>query len=108
MHLLAAGDLPLWTEVLSAIPPSPNGHTQDVRLTPGQTEAVVEAIAVALDDAELTIDELSEAVIARAGSWAGDLVMPAFQGMWPRWRQAVIPSAFWRGFRPAWWRSRIA
>lgn len=39
----------------------------------------------------LTIDELSDEVVARTGPWAGDLVMPAFQGMWPRWRQVMLP-----------------
>ena len=47
------------------------------------------AIADALLDAELTVDELTAAVVERTGPWAGDLVMPAFQGMWPRWRQAL-------------------
>lgn len=93
VHLLPTRDLPLWTGALSAIPPSHHGHAQDVRLTPEQTEAVVEAVAAALDDAELTVDELGEEVVARAGSWAGDLVMPAFNGMWPRWRQAVGTAA---------------
>lgn len=93
VHLLAAADLPIWTGALSAIPASHKGHVQNVRLTPEQTDEVVAAIAVALDDAELTIDELSEAVIASTGSWAGDLVMPAFQSMWPRWRQAVGTAA---------------
>ncbi len=89
VHLLPAQHLPMWTGALSAIPHAPSPFPKDVRLTPEQTEAVVEAIAAALDDAELTIDELTEAITASAGSWAGDLVMPAFNGMWPRWRQAV-------------------
>jgi hypothetical protein len=93
VHLLPTQDLPLWTGALSAIPLSRSSFLEDVRLTPEQTDAVVEAIAIALDDAELTIDELTEAVIARAGPWAGDLVMPAFQGMWPRWRQAMGTAA---------------
>lgn len=88
VHLLAARDVPLWISALSAVP-SRSGHTQDVRLTPEQTEAVVEAIAHALAGAELTVEELGEAVVARTGSWAGDLVMPAFNGFWPRWRQAI-------------------
>jgi Winged helix DNA-binding domain len=67
----------------------PYTFPEDVRLTPDQTEAVVEAVASALLDAELTVDELTEAVVEHAGSWAGDLVMPAFQGMWPRRRQAL-------------------
>ncbi len=93
VHLLPTRDLPLWTGALSAIPPSASPFPQDVRLTPAQTDAVVAAIAVALDDATLTIDELSAAVIAATGPWAGDLVMPAFQGMWPRWRQAITTAA---------------
>ena len=80
VHLLPTQDLPMWTGALSAIPPH-NSQAKDVRLTPEQTERVVEAIAMALEDAELTIDELSEAVIVDTGAWAGDLVMPAFGGM---------------------------
>jgi hypothetical protein len=93
VHLLPAQDLPMWTGALSAIPSSGNSQAKDVRLTPEQTDEVVAAIAVALDEAELTIDELSEVVIARTGPWAGDLVMPAFNGMWPRWRQALTTAA---------------
>ncbi|QBD80819.1 winged helix DNA-binding domain-containing protein [Ktedonosporobacter rubrisoli] len=89
VHLLAAQDLPLWAGALSALPPSHNGQSQEVRLTPEQTDEVVKVIAAALSDTELTIDELSEAVIAATGSWAGELVMPAFNGMWPRWRMAL-------------------
>ena len=54
VHLLPTRDLPMWTGALSAIPPSTSPFPQDVRLTPEQTDAVVAAIAVALDDAELT------------------------------------------------------
>lgn len=89
VHLLPARDLPLWTAALSAIPPAPSPFPEHVRMTAEQTEAVIAAIATVLDGAELTIDELSEAVVGATGSWAGDLVMPAFQGMWPRWRQVM-------------------
>ena len=57
VHLLPAQDLPLWTGALSAIPRGPSPFAPDVRLTPEQTDVVVEAIATALADAELTIDE---------------------------------------------------
>jgi hypothetical protein len=60
-----------------------------VRMTDGQTDEVVAAVADALQSAELTGDELSDAVVERTGSWAADPVMPAFAGMWPRWRQAL-------------------
>jgi len=89
VHLLPMDDLPLWTSALSAIPSAASPLPQDVQLTPAQTEMIVAAIAAALADAELTIDELTEAIIVACGAWAGDLAMPAFGGMWPRWRQAI-------------------
>ncbi|HEY2957908.1 MAG TPA: winged helix DNA-binding domain-containing protein [Actinomycetota bacterium] len=93
VHLLATRDLPMWTGALAAAPPAGSGQREGVRLTPEQTDQVVEAIAAALADAELTADELGEAVVVRAGRWAGELVMPAFDGMWPRWRQALGTAA---------------
>ncbi|HEU5160319.1 MAG TPA: winged helix DNA-binding domain-containing protein [Streptosporangiaceae bacterium] len=93
VHLLAARDLPLWTGALAAVPRPPSPFPEHARLTPEQTEQVVDAIADALDGAELTVDELTDAVVERAGPWAGDRVMPAFQQMWPRWRQATTIAA---------------
>ncbi|RJL27260.1 winged helix DNA-binding domain-containing protein [Bailinhaonella thermotolerans] len=89
VHLLPARDLAVWTGALSSVPPARSPFPEEVRLTPERAEAVLAAMADALRDAELTVDELGEAVVAGAGPWAGDLVMPAFQTMWPRWRQAV-------------------
>jgi hypothetical protein len=93
VHLFATEDLPLWTGALGAVPRT-SPFAADVQLDPEQTEAVVGAIGTALADAELTVDELGDAVVGLAGSWAGDLVMPAFQGMWPRWRQAIGTAAY--------------
>ncbi|WP_104140559.1 winged helix DNA-binding domain-containing protein [Arthrobacter sp. ZGTC131] len=94
VHLLPADDLSLWTGVLGAISPAaaPGGGF----LTAAQTDQVVEAIAEALGDGELTVDELGGAVIGQTGAWAGEFVMPAFQGMWPRWR-AALTTAGYRG-----------
>ncbi|MFE1365525.1 winged helix DNA-binding domain-containing protein [Streptomyces anulatus] len=89
VHLLPAADLPLWTGALSAVPAGTNPFPKDARMTPDQVEAVVAAVAEALTGTELTIDELSDEVVARTGPWAGDLVMPGFQSMWPRWRQVL-------------------
>ena len=86
VHLLPADDLSLWTGALGAIPPA--AHSGGF-LTAAQTDEVVEAIDQALADGDLSVDELGEAVIGRTGAWAGELVMPAFQGMWPRWRAAL-------------------
>lgn len=89
VHLLPARDLPRWVAALAAVPVAPSTFPDGVRMTAGQTEDVLAAIEAALRDAELTIDELGEAVVSATGPWAGDLVMPAFQGMWPRWRQVL-------------------
>ncbi|MFJ9821041.1 winged helix DNA-binding domain-containing protein [Streptomyces sp. NPDC101151] len=93
VHLLAATDVPMWTGALSAIPGRVGQLSKDIRLTAAQTEAVVAAVGEALSGAELTADELTEAIVARTGAWAGDPVVPAFQGMWPRWRQAMHTAA---------------
>ncbi|MFD4476874.1 winged helix DNA-binding domain-containing protein [Streptomyces sp. NPDC058471] len=89
IHLLPYAQLPLWTAALPAVPSGPSPFKAEARVTPAQAEEIVTAIGEALDGVRLTIDELSEAVVARTGPWAGDLVMPAFQGMWPRWRQVM-------------------
>ncbi|TDB78215.1 winged helix DNA-binding domain-containing protein [Micromonospora sp. KC721] len=89
VHLLPTWELPLWTGALRAVPPATNGLGADARLTPEQTDEVVAAIAAALADAELTVEDLNTAVAARTGGWATDPVVPAFGGMWPRWRQAI-------------------
>ncbi|MEU0568929.1 winged helix DNA-binding domain-containing protein [Nonomuraea sp. NPDC005983] len=93
VHLLPTRDLPMWVDVLSSVQATPAASSPSVRLTPDQTDEVVEAIRKVVDGVELTIDELSEAVVAATGPWAGDLVLPAFQGMWPRWRTAHATAA---------------
>ncbi|MFC8515893.1 winged helix DNA-binding domain-containing protein [Streptomyces sp. NPDC057257] len=89
VHLLPAAELPLWCAVLPAVPSGASPFAAGVRVSEEQAREIVTAIGEALDGVCLTVDELSEEVVARVGSWAGDLVMPAFQGMWPRWRQVM-------------------
>jgi hypothetical protein len=96
VHLLPAQDLPMWTGALSAMPYGRAADDKNELLTPDQAETIIEAIAAILADAELTTDELTEALVDRLGAWAGDPVMPAFQGMWPRWRM-VLATAGVRG-----------
>jgi hypothetical protein len=93
VHLLAAQDLPMWTGALSAIPRPDPGLPEDARLTPDQTDAVVAGIAVALQDRELSADELTEALVDIAGPWAAEEVVPAWYGKWPRWRPAMYTAA---------------
>lgn len=89
VHLLPAAELPLWCAALPAVPGSGSGFAADVRVTEEQARQIVTAIAEALDGVCLTVEELGEEVVARTGAWAGDLVMPAFQTLWPRWRQVL-------------------
>ncbi|MER7957608.1 winged helix DNA-binding domain-containing protein [Streptomyces sp. NPDC096030] len=89
VHLLPAADLPMWTGALSAIPGGASPMPPDVRMTAEQTDQVLAAVADALTDTELTVDELTDAVVARTGPWAGERVMEAFQDKWPRWRQVT-------------------
>ncbi|WP_327412273.1 winged helix DNA-binding domain-containing protein [Streptomyces sp. NBC_01233] len=93
IHLLPAQDLPWWTGALSALPARPSTLSPEARMTAAQTDEVLAAIADALTGAELTVDELTEAIVARTGSWAADPVMPAFQTLWPRWRQVTHTAA---------------
>ncbi|MFG3438832.1 winged helix DNA-binding domain-containing protein [Nonomuraea sp. NPDC047897] len=93
VHLLPARDLPMWVDALSRLPLGHNAFPEGIRMTAEQTAEVIEAIRVVLDGRDLTIDELNDAVVGLTGPWAGDLVMPAFQTMWPRWRQAMATAA---------------
>jgi hypothetical protein len=93
IHLLSAADLPMWTGALAALPSSVAMHPEPVRFNPEQADEVIAAIGDALADTELTIDELTEAIVVRAGPWAGERTMEAFQDMWPRWRQLTSTAA---------------
>ena len=93
IHLLPTADLPIWTGALSALPPAAPTHPEGVRFTPGQADEVTAAIGDALAGAELTIDELTEAIADRSGSWAVERTMEAFQDKWPRWRQLTSTAA---------------
>jgi winged helix DNA-binding protein len=93
VHLLPAADLPMWTGALSALPSSVPAHPDPVRFTPEQAEEVIAAIGDALADAELTVEQLTEAIVDRTGPWAGEPTMEAFQDKWPRWRQLTSTAA---------------
>ncbi|MER7172012.1 winged helix DNA-binding domain-containing protein [Streptomyces mesophilus] len=95
VHLLPSAELPLWTGALSALPTGAQ-HAEGVRLDARQTDEVIAAIADALTGRFLTVDEMTEEIVARTGPWAGELTMPAFQTMWPRWR-TVLHTAGHRG-----------
>jgi Winged helix DNA-binding domain len=93
VHLLPTADLPTWTGALSALPPSAPMHPEPVRFPPEQADEVIAAIGDALAGAELTVDELTEAILERTGPWAVERTMDAFQDKWPRWRQLTSTAA---------------
>jgi hypothetical protein len=93
VHLVAAADLPMWTGALSALPSSVPTHPDPVRFTAEQSEEVIGAIDASLADGPLTVDELTVAIRERAGPWAVEETMDAFQVKWPRWRQLTSTAA---------------
>lgn len=93
VHLLPTRDLPRWTGALAAVPRPLPSFDPSVRLAPVQLDEVVAGIGAVLTDAELTIDELDVALADEVGAWAVERCMPAFQDLWPRWRQAVDTAA---------------
>jgi len=92
VHLMAAKDVATWNATLDRALVTP-GFAPGVRFDADQTEAVISAIHEALSERDLTLEELDAEVVRRAGPWAGERVMPAFQDLWPRWRQAIRPAA---------------
>ena len=68
-------------------------HPEPVRFTPEQADEVIAAIGDALADTELTVDELTEAIVDSTGPWAGERTMEAFRDRWPRWRQLTSTAA---------------
>ena len=93
VHLLATADLPMWTGAFSALPLAVPHHPDPVRFGADEADEVIAAIGDALDDAELTVDELTDAIRDRAGEWAVERTMDAFQDKWPRWRQLTSAAA---------------
>jgi Winged helix DNA-binding domain len=92
VHLLPGRDLPTWCGALGSLPAT-SGLPRHARLDRDQLAAVLAALDSELAAGELTAAELDDAVSTACGPWALDLVIPAFSGHWPRWRQALGPAA---------------
>jgi len=93
VHLFPTDELPLWMSALDAAPKPTRSLPQELRLSEAQREEVFEAVEIALTGTQLTVEELDKEIGERAGPWATELVMPAFQGMWPRWRILMAEAA---------------
>ena len=71
LHLHPANEMPLWTAARRALPDWREGRWQAAYgLVPERADAVLTAMADALDGRCLTRAELADAVAQRAGSWA--------------------------------------
>ena len=68
-------------------------HPEPVRFSADEADEVIAAIGDALQEAELTVDELTDAIRERTGPWAVERTMDAFQDKWPRWRQLTSTAA---------------
>ena len=93
VHLLPASELGYWAAALSALP-ARSPFSAETAISAKERNAIVGAVAEALEHDDLTLEELDAAVVDRVGGWAGERVMPAFQTMWPRWRQAISVAGF--------------
>lgn len=93
VHLFPAAEVSLWMSALDRAPKPSRSLPPELRLTDAQRESVFDAIRDSLSGTELTVEELDKEIGERAGPWATELVMPAFQGMWPRWRILMAEAA---------------
>jgi hypothetical protein len=89
VHLFPAGDLAMWTAALAAVPSRMGAYPEGVRLTAAESRRIVEAMGAALEDAELTADELEAEIVSRVGAWTAEQSVEAFTSAWPRWRLAL-------------------
>lgn len=89
VHLFAARDLAMWTAALAAVPSRRGGYPEGISHTDDESRRIVEAMAAALEDAELTADELEAHIVSRVGALAAERSVEAFQSAWPRWRLAL-------------------
>jgi Winged helix DNA-binding domain len=94
VHLVPAADLAAWCAALTTLPWATTDRPPEMRLTQAQTDVVVAAVDATLTEGDRTVEELDAEIVARTGPWAGDLVIPAFDGWWPRWRQAIGTAAY--------------
>ncbi|MGI8587701.1 MAG: winged helix DNA-binding domain-containing protein [Chloroflexia bacterium] len=93
VHLFPADELPLWMAALRACPPPDPKWLASKGLDMQQLDLLVSAVGDALDGQRLTLTQLGDAVVQRAGAWAGEETAPAWGENWPRWRMALGAAA---------------
>jgi len=94
LHVFPATELPMWMAAMRARGTQPSASQLAwMHLEPAQHEAIVRAIAEALDGRCLTREQLGDEVACRVGSWALERLFPAWGGTWPRWLGAIGSAA---------------
>jgi hypothetical protein len=92
IHLFPAAEWSLWMAALRADEAGAARHLARMGIEPAQTDALVTAIAAALDGHRLTLKQLGPEVVRRVGAWAEEDT-GAWAGAYPRWRMAVGAAA---------------
>jgi predicted transcriptional regulator len=90
VHLFPADELAMWLSALRANPAQNRQAVLDMlKIDQARMDAMIEAIADALDGRMLTRDELGAEIVARVGRWAGAKRFPAFGDIHPVWTPAI-------------------
>jgi hypothetical protein len=93
VHLLPTRDLPRWTGALAAVPRPLPSFDPSVRLAPAQLDEGGGRDRRGAGGRRADDRRARRRARGRVGAWAVERCMPAFQDLWPRWRQAVDTAA---------------
>jgi hypothetical protein len=89
LHVFPAAELALWNAAMRAVVREDPRRLASMGITSSQLRQIVEAIGEAVDDRQLTKDELGSEVARRVGRWAAARRMSAFASEWPVWQAGI-------------------
>jgi hypothetical protein len=92
VHLFPTGELPMWMAAMRARSTLDPQLHRFLQLDERELAAVLDAVGDALQGQRLTMKQLGEQVVARAGAWAGEAT-EGWIGTLPRWRKALGEAA---------------
>lgn len=88
LHLLPAGELPLWMAAVRATPDWRSGRWHELRgFSRAQADTVLAAVGEVLDGRRLTREEIAVEVGGRVGDWARELLLSG-------WGTMLQPAAY--------------
>lgn len=93
VHIFPSEELPLWLAALRVRSSLDPNRFQNLYLTPEQLADILHAIEDVSGDRPLLLDELGERIVQQVGSWASQVLSPAWSGTWPLWRKAIAEAA---------------